>query len=121
MPREQVLEEMSQSLNLAAVSPRATPVAEAGDPRATIIDQAVSMKADLIVMGTHGRRGFKRLLHPALSISRRCTAADAVHPEQKRTASLGLRLATSTRRGGARWPWMAGSRGSPTPSSTPFH
>ena len=27
-----------------------------------IIDQAVSKKADLIVMGTHGRRGFKRLL-----------------------------------------------------------
>jgi nucleotide-binding universal stress UspA family protein len=62
MPREQVLTEMSRSLNLAAVSPRATPIAEAGDPQATIIDQAVSTKADLIVMGTHGRRGFKRLL-----------------------------------------------------------
>jgi nucleotide-binding universal stress UspA family protein len=62
MPREQVLAEMSRSLNLAAVSPRATPIAEAGDPQATIIDQAVSKKADLIVMGTHGRRGFKRLL-----------------------------------------------------------
>jgi nucleotide-binding universal stress UspA family protein len=62
VPREQVLTEMSRSLNLAAVSPRATPIAEAGDPQATIIDQAVSTKADLIVMGTHGRRGFKRLL-----------------------------------------------------------
>lgn len=62
MPREQVIEEMSRSLNLAEVSPRATPVAEAGDPQATIIDQALSKKADLIVMGTHGRRGFKRLL-----------------------------------------------------------
>ena len=62
MPRDQVLTEMSRSLNLAAVSPRATPIAEAGDPQATIIDQAVSTKADLIVMGTHGRRGFKRLL-----------------------------------------------------------
>jgi nucleotide-binding universal stress UspA family protein len=62
MPREQVLTEMSRSLNLAAVSPRATPIAEAGDPQATIIDQAVSTQADLIVMGTHGRRGFKRLL-----------------------------------------------------------
>jgi nucleotide-binding universal stress UspA family protein len=62
MPREQVLAEMSRSLSLAAVSPRATPIAEAGDPQATIIDQAVSKKADLIVMGTHGRRGFKRLL-----------------------------------------------------------
>jgi nucleotide-binding universal stress UspA family protein len=62
MPREQVLAEMSRSLDLAAVSPRATPLADAGDPQATIIDQAVSKKADLIVMGTHGRRGFKRLL-----------------------------------------------------------
>jgi nucleotide-binding universal stress UspA family protein len=44
------------------MSPRATPIAEAGDPQATIIDHAISKKADLIVMGTHGRRGFKRLL-----------------------------------------------------------
>jgi len=42
--------------------PRATPLAEPGDPQSTIIDQALSKKADLIVMGTHGRRGFKRLL-----------------------------------------------------------
>ena len=62
MPREQVLEEMSRTLNLAAASARATPIAEAGDPQSTIIDQAISKKADLIVMGTHGRRGFKRLL-----------------------------------------------------------
>src|SRR5262245_40917356 len=41
MPREQVLAEMSRSLNLAAMSSRATPLAEAGDPRATIIDQAL--------------------------------------------------------------------------------
>lgn len=61
-PREQVLEEMSRSLNLAALSPRATPIAEAGDPHATIVDQAVATKADLVVMGTHGRRGFKRML-----------------------------------------------------------
>jgi nucleotide-binding universal stress UspA family protein len=62
MPREQVVEEMSRSLNLAALSSRTTPIAESGDPQATIIDQALSKKADLIVMGTHGRRGFKRLL-----------------------------------------------------------
>ena len=60
MRREEVLEEMSRSLNLAALS-RATPLAESGDPQEAIIDQALSRKADLIVMGTHGRRGFKRL------------------------------------------------------------
>ncbi len=53
---------MSRSLNLAALSSGAIPLADSGDPQATIIDQAVSKKADLIVMGTHGRRGFKRLL-----------------------------------------------------------
>lgn len=62
MPREQVLEEMSRSLNLAALSPRAIPIAESGDPQATIIDQAISKKADLIVVATHGLGGFKRLL-----------------------------------------------------------
>jgi nucleotide-binding universal stress UspA family protein len=62
MSREQVLEEMSRSLDLPRVSAQTTPVAEAGDPQATIIDQAISKRADLIVMGTHGHRGFKRLL-----------------------------------------------------------
>jgi nucleotide-binding universal stress UspA family protein len=62
IPREQVIAEMNRSLNLADLSPRATPLAEPGDPQSTIIDQALSKKADLIVMGTHGRRGFKRLL-----------------------------------------------------------
>ncbi len=62
MPREQVLEEMNRSLNLAALSPGAVPIAASGDPQATIVDQALSTNADLIVMGTHGRRGFKRLL-----------------------------------------------------------
>jgi nucleotide-binding universal stress UspA family protein len=57
MPREQVFEEMSRTLNVAAVSPRATPIAEAGDPQTTIIDQALSNRADLIVMGAQGRGG----------------------------------------------------------------
>jgi nucleotide-binding universal stress UspA family protein len=33
-----------------------------GNPAAEIFDQAVSMKADLLVIGTHGRSGFERLL-----------------------------------------------------------
>jgi len=36
--------------------------AHAGDPVQVIADQAVSDSADLIVMGTHGRSGFERLL-----------------------------------------------------------
>ena len=37
-------------------------VVEPGDARDAIIAVATNLKADLIVMGTHGRRGFSRLL-----------------------------------------------------------
>jgi nucleotide-binding universal stress UspA family protein len=33
-----------------------------GDPRAVILESAVQLRADLIIMGTHGRRGVSRLL-----------------------------------------------------------
>jgi nucleotide-binding universal stress UspA family protein len=39
----------------------ATTIAE-GDPVATIVERAAAWPADLIVMGTHGRAGFERLL-----------------------------------------------------------
>ena len=35
---------------------------EVGDPRAVIIDYAVKWKADLIVLGSHGRKGLGRFL-----------------------------------------------------------
>ena len=60
--REQVLEEMSRFLNVSVVSTQASLVAASGDPQTTIVDQAITNSVDLIVMGTHGRRGFKRLL-----------------------------------------------------------
>jgi nucleotide-binding universal stress UspA family protein len=46
----------------AVLPPDAVVTARAGDPSTTITDEAVAKKADLIVMGTHGRRGFRRLL-----------------------------------------------------------
>lgn len=33
-----------------------------GDPRDSILDVAQTLRADLIVMGTHGRRGFARVV-----------------------------------------------------------
>jgi nucleotide-binding universal stress UspA family protein len=60
--REQVLEEVRRALDLTARAPNAILVAESGNASTTIVDQAVAKRADLIVMGTHGRRGFKRLL-----------------------------------------------------------
>jgi nucleotide-binding universal stress UspA family protein len=37
-------------------------VARQGDPATTIVDEAREWKADLIVMGSHGRTGVRRLL-----------------------------------------------------------
>jgi nucleotide-binding universal stress UspA family protein len=60
--REQVVTELRQLLQRAGYSADAGLVAEAGDASTTIVDQALAIRADLIVIGTHGRRGFKRLL-----------------------------------------------------------
>jgi nucleotide-binding universal stress UspA family protein len=62
MTCEEALSELRQAIAPTAVSPDPHLIADAGDPSTTIIDQAVATKADLIVIGTHGRRGFKRLL-----------------------------------------------------------
>jgi nucleotide-binding universal stress UspA family protein len=62
MTREEVVGSIRPFLERAGVSPEAHLVAEAGDASTTIVDQALTTRADLIVIGTHGRRGFKRLL-----------------------------------------------------------
>jgi nucleotide-binding universal stress UspA family protein len=63
MPREEVIAELGRALEVAGVDPeRPALTAEAGDAGATIVDQAVALRADLLVMGTHGRSGFDRLL-----------------------------------------------------------
>jgi nucleotide-binding universal stress UspA family protein len=62
VPRERVLEEMRRVVELATGSTNASLIAESGDARTVIVDQALTTKADLIVMGTHGHRGFKRLM-----------------------------------------------------------
>jgi nucleotide-binding universal stress UspA family protein len=60
--REEVLSELSRILERAGVSPDAHLIAQAGDASTTIVREALTTRADLIVIGTHGRRGFKRLL-----------------------------------------------------------
>jgi nucleotide-binding universal stress UspA family protein len=60
--REEVVAEMRRRLDVAGVPADAVVTARAGDASATIVDESVGSSADLIVMGTHGRRGFKRLL-----------------------------------------------------------
>jgi nucleotide-binding universal stress UspA family protein len=63
VPREEVLAALRAAVDAAGGDARqTTAVAEAGDPVAAIVDQAVGIPADLLVMGTHGRSGFDRLL-----------------------------------------------------------
>lgn len=63
MPREEVLAELRLVVEAAgAGSVEPTLAAEAGEPSRTIVDQAVAIAADLVVMGTHGRSGFERLM-----------------------------------------------------------
>jgi nucleotide-binding universal stress UspA family protein len=59
---EEVVAEMRRQLDVAGVPADAVVTARAGDASTTIVDEALASSADLIVMGTHGRRGFKRLL-----------------------------------------------------------
>ncbi len=63
MPREQVLDELRRALDaIETATLDVTLAAEAGDAVPTIVDRAVAIPADLLVMGTHGRSGFDRLL-----------------------------------------------------------
>jgi nucleotide-binding universal stress UspA family protein len=63
MPREEVIERLRTALDTAGVSAEGVALAaEAGDAAPTIVDQSVATKADLVVLGTHGRTGFNRLL-----------------------------------------------------------
>ena len=59
--QDEVVAQMRRHLDVAGVPPDAVVIARAGHASTAIVDEAVASSADLIVMGTHGRRGFKRL------------------------------------------------------------
>jgi nucleotide-binding universal stress UspA family protein len=46
----------------AGKAPIASVELQTGDPRTLIVDTAAQLHSDLIIMGTHGRRGVSRLL-----------------------------------------------------------
>jgi nucleotide-binding universal stress UspA family protein len=50
---------------------------EEGDPNSKIIDQAKRWKADVIIMGSHGRKGLNRLLMGSVAetVSRQATCS----------------------------------------------
>lgn len=57
--RVQLQELVTRLCPAASVGPL---LVESGDPREVITDEAKKLKAELIVMGTHGRRGISRAL-----------------------------------------------------------
>jgi nucleotide-binding universal stress UspA family protein len=61
--REEVVAELARAAHdSGADADRLNTVAEVGQTVPTIVDQAVTRKADLLVVGTHGRSGFERFL-----------------------------------------------------------
>jgi nucleotide-binding universal stress UspA family protein len=54
--------EQLQNLEIKRANVRAERRFEEGDPDTTILNVAQEIRADMIVMGTHGRRGPKRVL-----------------------------------------------------------
>lgn len=66
--RADVLEQMRRSTEQAgAAALNPTLLAEEGRAHAAIIDRAAAIHADLLVVGTHGRGGFNRLLLGSLA------------------------------------------------------
>lgn len=57
---EEMAEQMAERLRRAGLD--ATPLSREGDPAETIVALAAAHDADLVVLGTHGRTGLRRLL-----------------------------------------------------------
>jgi nucleotide-binding universal stress UspA family protein len=57
---EEMAEQMAEWLRTAGL--KAVPLSREGDPAETIVAFATAHEADLIVLGTHGRTGLRRLL-----------------------------------------------------------
>lgn len=61
--RDEILDELRRAVDSAGGgSVDVSLEADAGDPSRTIVDHALRIPADLVVMGTHGRSGFERLM-----------------------------------------------------------
>jgi nucleotide-binding universal stress UspA family protein len=63
MTQEQIEERLRDAMRTAGVSAdRARVAAKAGDPSHVIVDEALATGAELVVMATHGRRGWDRVM-----------------------------------------------------------
>jgi len=62
MTRDQIEERLQDAVRAAGITSGVTCVAEAGEPAAVIANQTAATAAELIVMATHGRSGWQRLM-----------------------------------------------------------
>ncbi len=71
----ELVQKVERMLNQAGYKTQTT--VEEGDPKSKIVDQAAQWKADLIVMGSHGRKGLDRFLlgSVAESVSRHASCS----------------------------------------------
>jgi len=92
--RDEVIASMQAEVEATgsnAVNPAV--VAEAGDAADLIIDKALAIPADLIVMGTHGRSGFNRFLYGSITeqvLHRAPCPVMAVPPHAPPTADVAF-------------------------------
>lgn len=73
---------------LASAGLKVTGAVLSGDPKEVILEEAQKWAADLIVVGSHGRQGFKRFLLGSVSEAVAMNASCSVVVVRERTASL---------------------------------
>jgi nucleotide-binding universal stress UspA family protein len=87
-----MLQQQAEATGATAVNPALE--AKAGDTTDVIIDRALTLPADLVVMGTHGRSGFNRLLYGSIAeqvLHRASCPVLAVPPHAPATADVTFR------------------------------
>ena len=84
-----MLQQQAEATGATAVNPALE--AKAGDATDLIVGRALTLQADLVVMGTHGRSGFNRLLYGSIAeqvLHRASCPVLAVPPHAPATADV---------------------------------
>jgi nucleotide-binding universal stress UspA family protein len=93
--REEILEQLRHTVTTAGIAPdQVTLAAEEGEPVATIVDQSVARKSDLVVMGTHGRSGLDGVLLGSVTerVLRKASCPVLTVPPHMPGATMQVRL-----------------------------
>jgi len=99
MPREKVIEHMREAVAVARISDAPLHYeAAAGDPAAAILDTALALSADVIVVGTHTRRGLDRVAlgSVAESVLRRAPCDVLTVPTEGHAGPRAVRVSAIT-------------------------